>query len=141
MKTLDEKIGVSAQLYPNTLTDLQAAGFEQIICNRPDNETPQQPRFAAIREAATALGITTIYAPVAKGTLDETAIDATRTTLASGRKTIIYCASGSRSTIVWAIIAADSGRDIEEILERVANAGYDPGKVRDILLQRARDGA
>lgn len=137
MKILDEQISVSAQLHPNALHAVQAAGFEQIICHRPDREAPDQPDFAAIREAATALGLATAYIPIAQGLPDEAALEATGKALKNGRKTIMYCASGTRSTIVWALLEAAKGRDIAVILERAAAAGYDLGRLRDFFSRHA----
>ena len=137
MNPLDGTISVSAQLHPNALQRLQAAGFEQIICHRPDAEAPDQPNFAAIREAAAALGLAAVYAPVAQGAPGEAALNTTRTALASGGKTVMYCASGTRSTIVWALLEAGRGRDIDAILDRAKAAGYDLGHLRDALFRHA----
>lgn len=137
MKILDEQISVSTQLDPNAVQAVHAAGFEQIICHRPDKEAPDQPDFAAIREVATALGLATVYVPIAQGLLNEAALKATGKALGNGRKTLMYCASGTRSTIVWALLEAGKGVDIAVILERTASAGYDLDHLRDFLFHHA----
>lgn len=122
MQRIHDGLYVSGQIGVADIPALQAAGIAQIICHRPDGESADQPDFADIAAAAGAMR--TVHVPVAGGFPDE-AVDATRQALASGLPTLMYCRSGMRSCVIWALIEARKGRAAAEIVGEAAQLGYD----------------
>ncbi|MBC7986258.1 MAG: TIGR01244 family phosphatase, partial [Sphingomonadaceae bacterium] len=55
-------------------------------------------------------------------------------------KTLAYCRSGTRSTLLWALTEARAGADPEALSEAAAAAGYDLAPIRAILDAFAADG-
>jgi uncharacterized protein (TIGR01244 family) len=48
-------------------------------------------------------------------------------------KTLAFCRSGTRSTLLWALAEADNGRDPETVANEAAGAGYDVSPIRSIM--------
>ena len=48
-------------------------------------------------------------------------------------KTLAYCRSGTRSTLLWALAKAKTGMSAEEIARLAGNAGYDITPVRAMV--------
>ena len=122
---------VSPQIDPEDAQALADAGFTTIICNRPDAENPPSHQTAAMRAAVEAAGLTFVENPVTHQGLNMDMVAAQRDAAARGR-TLAYCASGTRSTIVWAL--SEAGRTpTDDILSAAARAGYDIGGLRGQL--------
>ncbi len=102
LKPLNDKLHVSAQLTPANMAEAAASGFALVICNRPDGEDPGQPAFAAVKDAATAAGLDTLYLPIVPGrmTLDDVARFSAAIDAAKG-PVLAYCRTGNRCTQLW----------------------------------------
>ncbi len=135
MHVLSEQIIVSPQPTLAELESLPAQGIEQIISNRPDDEDPSQVPFAEMAAAAEKLGIAAYDFPVSGGTFPKSVIAQVAETLANGKKTLMYCRTGTRSTIIWAAIRASQGEDLDSLIDRAAEAGYGIGQLRDFLAE------
>lgn len=136
MEHLSPQITVGAQISPEDMETLKADGVKQLICHRPDDEEPNQIPFADIEAAAKDAGIVATHLPVRGGEFPEQAIQETATILAKNERTHMYCRSGTRSTIIWAACQAEQGRDLDDIIDTAANAGYGIGQLRDFLASR-----
>jgi uncharacterized protein (TIGR01244 family) len=66
-RRIDPDFVVAAQISPEEVQKVAAAGFKTIVCARPDDEEPGQPRFAAIAAAARKAGIEAVHIPVSGG--------------------------------------------------------------------------
>lgn len=67
-KRLDGKLSVTGQITVEDLAEIAAAGYQSVICNRPDyEEGTTQPASAELEKAAQSLGIKFVYLPVAMG--------------------------------------------------------------------------
>lgn len=64
-------LSVSAQILPQQLAAVRAAGFLSIICNCPDGEGGDQALFADIERAAQALGMPAHYLPAESGNVTD----------------------------------------------------------------------
>lgn len=137
MKKLNEQLYFATQIQPQDLPQLKAAGIEQIICHRPDGESPEQPDFADIAQAAAAENIATLHYPVA-GEFPPSVIDGTWQALQDGKTTLMYCRSGTRSCIVWALGEAAHGADAQQLMTQAAAIGYDLSPVKALLESVAR---
>ena len=125
MKRLSDDITVSPQLPLEAIEEIANSGYKTIICNRPDDEDPGQPSFAEVSAKAEALGIKTVFQPVASGNVSDADADAFAATLADAPKPIFaYCRSGTRCTILWSLASAGS-LPVQDILKATSDAGYD----------------
>jgi sulfide:quinone oxidoreductase len=130
-KTLTDQLSVSAQISPEAVAEAAKAGFSVIIANRPDGEDPGQPDAAAMRAAAEAAGLTWVHIPVSGGQFPPDAVAAFKEASAKG-KTLAYCRSGTRCTVLWAL-GKPEGLSADEIISRAADAGYDISGLRTHL--------
>ena len=125
-KKIDAGLSVSAQISPEDLAAIAAAGFRSVICNRPDGEGPDQPVFAEIEAAAKAAGMQAAYQPVITGKVGDVDAAAFGTLVAGLPKPVLaYCRSGTRSATLWALAEAAQGLPLPEILAATKAAGYD----------------
>jgi len=107
IRPLTERYAVSPQIAPEDMPALRAAGYAAVICNRPDEEVPPELGSAAMREAAEAAGLAFATIPVMHGALGPDTVAAQRRAIAEADGPVLaYCASGTRSTIVWMLGAA-----------------------------------
>ena len=126
-------LSVSAQILPEHLLALKAAGFRAIICNRPDGEGNDQPLFAEIERAAQAAGIDAHYLPAEPGKVtDDQGVVFGQLLAALPGPVLAYCRTGMRSTTMWAL--SQSGQQpLTQIVEAAKKAGFDmKGVVRRI---------
>ncbi|MEZ5912441.1 MAG: TIGR01244 family sulfur transferase [Paracoccaceae bacterium] len=107
IRYLTPDYAVSPQITPEDVPALAAAGFTTVICNRPDPEIPADLHAATIRKAVEAAGMTFVLNPVIGGaiTMDNADTQGAAIDAAAG-KVFAYCASGNRSSIVWALSQA-----------------------------------
>lgn len=95
---IDENCTVSAQILPEDIGEIVAAGFKSIICNRPDGESADQTPFALIEHAAAEAGVPIRNIPVISGGLTMDDVAAMQLAIAELPKPIFaYCRSGARS--------------------------------------------
>ncbi|WP_395650379.1 TIGR01244 family sulfur transferase [Brevundimonas sp.] len=124
LRTLAPGVLVAGQI---DLADLETArdlGVVRIINNRPDGEEYGQIDAATMSEAARALGLDYVHAPV-RGMPGPEAIAAIDAALADGTSVLIHCKSGMRSAAAWALAASRRGDSREDIVSAAAGAGYD----------------
>ncbi len=135
IRQLTPRYFVSPQIAPEDMADLSAAGITHILCNRPDAEVPPQLGADAIRAAAEAAGLTFGNQPLTHQSMVPEVIAQNRA-LGAERDDVVlaYCASGTRSTIAWALGQAGE-MEPEAIIETARNAGYDIANMRQILAQ------
>lgn len=124
---------VAPQLDPADMAALAAEGFTTIICNRPDAEVPPSHQAAAIGAAAEAAGLSFHALPLTHQTLTPDNVAAHRDLISAAEgKVLAYCASGTRSTIVWALGQAGT-LSSDEIITAARNAGYQLDNIRPTL--------
>jgi uncharacterized protein (TIGR01244 family) len=132
IRPLTETYAVSPQIAPEHCAELSAQGFTTVICNRPDGENPPEWQAAAIRTAAEMAGLDFVYNPVVGGALSMDNVTAQADAIAKGGKIFAYCASGNRSSIVWALSQAGT-RPTDELIAAGAQYGYMTGQFRDLI--------
>jgi uncharacterized protein (TIGR01244 family) len=128
LRPLSPTVSVSAQLSPDVMPALAAAGFDRVISNRPDGEDPDQPTAAEMEAAARDAGLSFAWIPVT-GLPGPDQVAAVGELLADGAPTVMFCRSGMRSTSVWAMSERLKGADAEDLRAAAAVAGYDLGRV------------
>ncbi|WP_374363376.1 TIGR01244 family sulfur transferase [Pseudoduganella danionis] len=136
LHTLSAELSVAPQILPEDLARIRAAGFQSLICNRPDGEAGDQPLFAEIERAAQALGLRTYYLPAVSGKVTDEQGQLFGQVMAELPKPVLaYCRTGMRSTTMWALAEARH-KSLPEIVAVAQRAGYDmKGVVRRIINQ------
>ena len=124
LRPLSETVSVAPMIGPADMAALAEGGISAVICNRPDAEVGPDLRAAAMERAAEAAGLAFTYNPVAMPALTLDAVDEQRDAIeAAGGAVVAYCASGTRSAVLWALAMA--GRmPAAEILDAMAAAGF-----------------
>lgn len=133
IRRISERYHVSPQIAAEDAPDIKAAGITTVICNRPDAEVPPSHQADAIREAIEAQGLRFEVLSITHQTMTPDRIAAQAAIVdASEGPVLAYCASGTRSTIIWAL--GQAGRQsADDILAAAAQGGYDLGGLRPVL--------
>lgn len=92
---------ISGQVTTTDLPALVEQGVDILVCNRPDNESIDQPDFSEISSHAEELGIGAMHLPFSAGNPDAEHIQSFIELLNSGKKIHAYCRTGNRSNILW----------------------------------------
>lgn len=96
-----EHYWVSPQLEVADVTDAANAGIEVIVCNRPDNESPDQINSAEIAALAQENGLSFFYMPMQGPNFTPEYIEQVKTLTREGKKVLAYCRSGNRSSVLF----------------------------------------
>jgi uncharacterized protein (TIGR01244 family) len=135
IRQITPRFFAAPQISAEDIPDIAAAGISLILCNRPDLEVPPSHQAAAIGAAAKAAGIAFEIQPLTHQTMTPEVIAANRAL--ANRSTgpvLAYCASGTRSTIAWALSEAGSGDlSVDEIIAAARKGGYDLANLRPTL--------
>ncbi len=124
IRPLTEDYAVSPQIDPADLPAIAAAGYSTVICNRPDAEIPPRLHAARMADAAREAGLEFVENPVVSGALTaENVATQARAIAAAAGPVLAYCASGNRSSIVWALSQAGH-RPVDELIGLPARHGY-----------------
>jgi uncharacterized protein (TIGR01244 family) len=140
IRPIAEGYAVSPQIEPADVAALAAQGFTTVICNRPDAEVPHELAADVIRAAVEAAGLTFVANPMAGGGLTMEHIVSQRAAIDGAPGPVLaYCASGNRSTILWAL--ANAGRrPTAELVQAGAAYGYQVPMFRDLIERLASEG-
>lgn len=133
---ISDNFSAAGQLRPEDMAEVAAQGFKTVINNRPDGEGgPEQPSSEACRAAAEEAGLTYHYIPMTTQTLSvELLGDFHRAVTDSPQPVLAHCRSGARSTALWALNEASyNGREVEEVIRRAKEAGYDLSNMQPLL--------
>jgi uncharacterized protein (TIGR01244 family) len=124
IRPLTDRYAVSPQIALEDLPAIKAAGYVMVIDNRPDAEIPEPLHTPAMQAAAEALGLSFVANPVIGGALTMQNVTAQRAAIdaATGR-VLAYCASGNRSSIVWALAHAGE-MSADDLIGLPARFGY-----------------
>ena len=123
---LTESIAVSAQITPENVADIAAAGYKVLVNNRPDGEEANQPGNADIAAAAQAAGMEYHYMPITAGNFPGPDFGRMRTLLDdTARPVLAFCRSGTRCTNLWVASRDEAARDEARVQAR--QLGYDLG--------------
>lgn len=140
IRRLTDTYAVSPQIMPEDVAAIAAAGFTTIIDNRPDGEIPPEVQTDAIRDAANAAGLAFVANPVVGGAITPDNVRLQGETLGTAKGPVFaYCASGNRSSIVWALSQSGS-RPTDELIATAARAGYNLEPFR-VQIDRLATGA
>lgn len=131
---LTDAIKVSPQITLEQVAAARDEGITMIINNRPDGESDDQVPGAEIEAAAKAAGIDYVAIPVTHSGFSMPQVDAMIAALEKNDgKTLAYCRSGTRSTLLWALSQAKQGKNPANLSATAAKAGYDLTPIRPML--------
>ncbi|MEL7097476.1 MAG: TIGR01244 family sulfur transferase [Pseudomonadota bacterium] len=133
IRKLTDTFFVSPQIGAEDLPGIAELGITQIICNRPDGEVPPSHQASAIRAAAEAAGIAFAELPLTHMTMTpENVNQQVLIAEAAEGKVLAYCASGTRSTVAWALGSAGAV-PVDALIGAARDAGYDLANLRPTL--------
>lgn len=133
IRQLDDRTYIAGQIQPDEVAGLAPMGVTLIVNNRPDGEEPDQPLGTEIEEAASAAGMDYRSVPIIRG-IGPADADAIGEAIASAKgKTLLFCRSGNRSALAWAVSQSDRGVAREEIEEKLVSVGIDPTPIAHLL--------
>lgn len=138
IRPLTDRYAVSPQIDPEDMAAIKAAGFAMVIDNRPDGEIPPSHHTAVMAQAAAAAGLAFVANPVIGGMLTLQNVTDQGAAIAQATGPILaYCASGNRSSIVWALSHAGK-MPTDELIAIPARHGYNLEGLRGQLDAMAR---
>lgn len=140
IRRLTETYAVSPQIIPEELAAIRAAGFTTVIDNRPDREIAPEFSAEVMRGFAEAEGLEFVVNPVIGGamTMENVEVQAAAMAAAPG-PVLAYCASGNRSSQVWALTQAGQ-RPVDELIGIPARFGYNLEPLRGVIESLAAQG-
>ena len=127
IRPLTPDFAVSPQIRVEDVAALKEAGFTAVICNRPAIESALAEQPEEIGKAAEEAGLAFTDNPLVSGHLSMDHITAQAE--GSKGKTLAYCASGTRSAILWALAMAGK-MPTDEIIAAMDKAGYPMPQLR-----------
>ena len=104
-REIADNYSVSAQIAPDEIAAVKAAGFKSVICNRPDDEQPGQPSADTLKAAVEAAGLAFRYIPVISGQITVENVEDQAEALDELEGPVFaYCRSGARCTNLYGLI-------------------------------------
>lgn len=139
-RKLTDDLSVSGQIAASDIPTIAKQGFRTIICNRPDGESPDQPAYREIENAAAAHGLKMLYLPVQTGGVtDADALAFAAAACEAPKPALAYCRSGTRCAMLWSLGEAPR-RPAADILARARAAGYDLAGLLPRIEKLRKDG-
>lgn len=133
MRKITDHFYAAPQISPEDVAEIAAAGIKRVICNRPDIEVPPSHQAEAIETAVRAAGMEFALQPLTHLTMTPDVIAANQALIDGVDGPVLaYCASGTRSTIAWALGMA-SAMSADQIIEAGHRGGYDLSNLRPTL--------
>ncbi|WP_438960715.1 TIGR01244 family sulfur transferase [Nereida sp.] len=124
LRVLTPDFAVAPQIEPQDLYAVAEAGYKTVICNRPDAENPAFLHVEEMQKAADAAGLTLLLNQFASPMLSMEHVTKQAELLQSAEgRVFAYCASGTRSTMVWCLAMAGQ-LPTNDIIEAAARGGY-----------------
>ena len=124
---MDHRVSVSGQISIDDVTEIAAAGYKSIICNRPDLEGgANQPASEVLEQMANSLGLTFVYLPVKMGSITTERVSAFKQLVDELPKPVLaFCASGMRAAALHEMsqeLARNDAQATQETNESVVDA-------------------
>lgn len=126
---LTPNYAVAPQIEASDAAEIRAAGFTDVICNRPDAEVGPDLFADEIGAELLAQGLNFHINPVAGSGLTGQEVPRQAEIIAAAKGPVLaYCRSGTRSATIWAL--GEKTLDADEIVSAAAGAGYDLSHLR-----------
>lgn len=122
IKKLNSTVSISDQLIASDLQELKDMGVAILVCNRPDNESADQPLFDEISKVAESLEIKAIHIPFSGGDMSNDHVSDFKDILNSGKIIHAYCRTGNRSTNLFKAASSSNVSVVDEQKVQVSNS-------------------
>lgn len=133
IREITPRYHVSPQIDPSDAQALADAGYRMVICNRPDAEIPEPLQADRMRAAVEAAGMAFAAIPLTHQSMTPDKVAKQKGLFDSADGPVLaYCASGTRSTVVWALSQVGS-RSVDDVLRTASQAGYQLEGLRPTL--------
>ena len=133
-RKLSDQVWASPQISIDDVEAAAAQGIRAIVNNRPEGESDDQTPGEVIAAAAAAAGLEYRAIPVSHAGFSQAQVTAMAEALeTSPGPVLVYCRSGTRSTLLWALARASRGDSPETLATQAASAGYDLAPIRGML--------
>lgn len=131
---LSDNFAVSAQIAPQDMTHIAAAGYTVVVNNRPDGEESGQPSGDEIAAAAEQAGLEYRYMPISHRDFPGPDFQAFAELLEESDSAVFaYCRSGTRCANLW--VASRPAAEREQAAVTVNALGFDLGMASRYLAQ------
>ncbi|WP_409523565.1 TIGR01244 family sulfur transferase [Nitrincola sp. MINF-07-Sa-05] len=125
MRQLTDSLRACGQLQADDIRALAKEGVRTLICNRPDQEEPNQPGSDELADLARQLGISWYYQPVITGQVtDEQGLEFGKILQQAEAPVVAFCRSGARCGTLWAL-SQKPERSGDELVAELKRAGYE----------------
>jgi sulfide:quinone oxidoreductase len=132
IKQINEGFSVSGQISAAEIQSLSEQNVKSLICNRPDNEAPDQPAFESLQEAASQHEMQMKYLPVVHDTIKAEDVLAFEKLFTDAAKPLhAFCRSGLRSITLWSLMQIRQGVPVQDVVQTAQAAGFDFSKFQD----------
>lgn len=133
-RDLDPQVLVSdSPMQGPLMAEAAARGVTLVVNNRPDHEETGQWNSLDLEDAARAAGMDYVHIPVRKEFSEDKVAVLTEALLGAEGRVLIFCASGTRSTYLWALAQAKAGESPEALDRSARRAGYSLGPLMPFL--------
>jgi uncharacterized protein (TIGR01244 family) len=132
IRHLTDRYAVSPQILPEDVAALKAAGFVRVICNRPDGEIPDALHASEMRKIVEAAGMEFVNNQIVPGNFSPEIIATQAAAMQADGPVFAYCASGNRSSVVWALTQAGKV-PADDLIATAARWGYNLEPIRPQL--------
>lgn len=132
IRHLTDRYAVSPQILPEDVATLKAAGFVRVICNRPDGEIPDALHASEMRKIVEAAGMEFVNNQIVPGNFSPEIIATQAAAMQADGPVFAYCASGNRSSVVWALTQAGKV-PADDLIATAARWGYNLEPIRPRL--------
>ncbi len=133
IRQITPRFFAAPQISPEEMPQIVAAGIKRVLCNRPDAEIPPSHHASVMEQAARDAGLEFVCLPLTHQTMTSDVIAQNKALMDDCDGPVLaYCASGTRSTIAWALAAAQE-MPVEEVVLAARNGGYDLSNLRPTL--------
>ena len=123
---IDDNIYLSGQISTNAIEELKNKKFKIIVNNRPDDEEFNQLKSISLQKTSEKFGIVYKHIPFSGGNVNSDQIKDLADMLKKNTKTLIFCRSGARSSLIWGLASVIYlNKDIDDIMRKMSNMGYD----------------
>jgi sulfide:quinone oxidoreductase len=135
---LTPSLATASQLEAKDFAQIAKMGFKSVISNRPDAEEGVLISSKDARKESREAGLKYAYVPASNHDLfDEDLLDTFEKALCQMPGPIlVYCRSGTRSSILWAMVAARHIA-VDVVLRVLADAGLDLAFLEDELTEQS----
>ncbi|WP_299736562.1 TIGR01244 family sulfur transferase [uncultured Roseobacter sp.] len=130
MRQITPRFFAAPQISAEDMPAIASAGIKRVLCNRPDMEVPPSHHCAVLAEAAEAAGLEFVIQPLTHQSMTPDVIATNHALMTDCDGPVLaYCASGTRSTIAWALAAANE-IPADQIIQAARSGGYDLENLR-----------